>query len=971
MVSPAMTRVNNVSPAKSTHSTRSASSSGSTRSTRSKKLTPIQSTEAAKKYLDIRKSGLLGMNASSKDVFLIRKHPESKKLHDVASVKTQISQQIKATDESVSNDYYYSQQDMMDYAVNSDFMAMNDKSVEVAKDKIKSTAAVWDPAQAQAMAAMANVPVPGGAAPMVSPALANPYAPPSESVYAQDGLPATTAAAAAVPAANYNPYAPQTVPAVTDEAAMAGAMGAMNMNNMNVPMMASMVPTHAPGQPPPQPQQPQVQGAGVQAIHVGAGPAQQELFPGMLPNVPIVSDPLEIKRNEAIAKDSGLSPLVAEFQMPSQQQQTQFQFANIGNMGMSQMAMNQMQQQMMQQPQQPSNQMGMPQMNGGVNPMQNWGAPSAQQQPYMQQQGNHGPNQGPGPQGPPQGYHNQGPPQHNQGGYNQGYNHHQGGNHGNHGNQGGGYNNRGNYRDRGHQRRGYNNRRRGGGNNRYNDNRGYQRRDRDFHNNQYAQHNNYGNHNNQHNSHSQQGTFQRRQQQKSLFQQKIRAATSAANADKPNPALAHTDPQTLPSWTNAQSISDLFFGTDGGLCDEALYARFFCAHGVSDAVFAFVGFEDIVRFRLMTVSKAFNERIKKTAPVFKKMTLSSWNVILDNGRRFYFGNNGVLNDAALFGFTNPTGLRSVSLSLTPQSMQMIPWDAVTRYLGSVKSLRSLIVKREITNTEQDRMAVSQPTADALGHLVSSLALCSALRLEWAPFTVDRQFVTNLSSMLQDVRLFDEKIQWTEQFLKAIGEHFGSLSVFGFPARCIASISLPTLVSLLEDWVPALVIANGSGAQGRRVQLNPQDLAMLFNRFESIEMDASLITEYPSTDNKTRITELRLRADRHDFWKPLLMSVPHSVTDLSIRNVQFSSNNLVVDVAMPKNTKQIREVTFYDFGTVQIANVINNNVFPNVERLTVAISDVGQNPRAVEADLRGRCRATNIVIVAKTYDPDLE
>ena len=76
------------------------------------------------------------------------------------------------------------------------------------------------------------------------------------------------------------------------------------------------------------------------------------------------------------------------------------------------------------------------------------------------------------------------------------------------------------------------------------------------------------------------------------------------------------------------------------------------------------------------------------------------------------------------------------------------------------------------------------------------------------------------------------------------------------------------------------------------RLNPQDLAMLFERFEAIELDSSLIVDYPSTKNKAKLRALSLRADTHNFFIPLLLNVPSSVRTLTIKNATFSSNNLI-------------------------------------------------------------------------------
>merc|ERR1712130_326933 len=82
--------VSNVSPAKSTasqqssHSASSSSSSRSSRSSKKNKIAPIHLSEKSKKYLDIK---------SIRDSFLIKRDNKSS-LHDVASIKTELTKKI-------------------------------------------------------------------------------------------------------------------------------------------------------------------------------------------------------------------------------------------------------------------------------------------------------------------------------------------------------------------------------------------------------------------------------------------------------------------------------------------------------------------------------------------------------------------------------------------------------------------------------------------------------------------------------------------------------------------------------------------------------------------------------------------------------------------------------------------------------------------------------------------------------------
>ena len=144
-------------------------------------------------------------------------------------------------------------------------------------------------------------------------------------------------------------------------------------------------------------------------------------------------------------------------------------------------------------------------------------------------------------------------------------------------------------------------------------------------------------------------------------------------------------------------------------------------------------------------------------------------------------------------------------------------------------------------------------------LFSALVKTKTFIVESAPFIIDSGFITNLSSIISDLRLYDRKIIWNPALLETIKKHFGSLERLCFPANCI---DMPTLVEYLEADVDELIIKNLDNKSNNKLQ--KQDAAMFFNRFEKIEIDSSLITEYPSIKNKTELRQLSIQSDNIIF-----------------------------------------------------------------------------------------------------------
>merc|ERR1712154_479735 len=223
------------------------------------------------------------------------------------------------------------------------------------------------------------------------------------------------------------------------------------------------------------------------------------------------------------------------------------------------------------------------------------------------------------------------------------------------------------------------------------------------------------------------------------------------------------------------------------------------------------------------------------------------------------------------------------------------------------------------------------------HLFSSLAATKTFIVESSPFNINNNFIGSLSAFITDLRLYDKKIIWNEAFLNVITRHFRGLHRLGFPAN---RINMPLLVSCIEDSCNDLIIKNLD--IGDKHQLQAQDLAMLFSRFQEIEIDSSLIDKYPQTNllNKTKIKKLSIQSDTHNFFIKLLKNIPSSVNHLSIKNTTNSTNNLVIDVSQKSkfNTKNIKilELNGFDNNLKQIANVLNHTLFPNLERLYIVI-----------------------------------
>jgi len=141
---------------------------------------------------------------------------------------------------------------------------------------------------------------------------------------------------------------------------------------------------------------------------------------------------------------------------------------------------------------------------------------------------------------------------------------------------------------------------------------------------------------------------------------------------------------------------------------------------------------------------------------------------------------------------------------------------------------------------------------------------------------------------------------------------------------------------MEGSVDELLIRN----LGDKHRLSPQDLSMLFERFKAIELDTSLITQYPSPKNKAKIAALSVRADTHNFFIPLLLNVPSSVRTLTIKNATFSSNNLMVDLGQKDkfNTSGVDTLIFEGFADnlEQIWKVLRHDFFPKLRRVEIHV-----------------------------------
>merc|ERR1711902_184124 len=177
-------------------------------------------------------------------------------------------------------------------------------------------------------------------------------------------------------------------------------------------------------------------------------------------------------------------------------------------------------------------------------------------------------------------------------------------------------------------------------------------------------------------------------------------------------------------------------------------------------------------------------------------------------------------------------------------------------------------------------------------------------------------------IISDLQLYDTKIIWNQNFLKSITNHFPELKRLGFPANCI---DMPTLVSIIDDcMVQELIIKNSN----KKSKLQAQDLAMLFKRFSKIEIEASLITDYPSIKNTTK-----------------------------------STNNLVFDVSQKNkyNTKNVNQLTLqgFDNNLKQITTILNNDLFKSLKRLNIIIrTNNDKKLTQIEQEIKSKVNRSN-------------
>jgi len=429
------------------------------------------------------------------------------------------------------------------------------------------------------------------------------------------------------------------------------------------------------------------------------------------------------------------------------------------------------------------------------------------------------------------------------------------------------------------------------------------------------------------------------------------------------------DATTLPRWVGDGAI-DRYFGPseqDNGLdedyalskCyDEGLCVRFLCS-AASDGVYECLGFKEVVQTLVPAASKLLYARIRDTAPVFGRLTLCDWLLDLGGGFVKHIGDQTVLSSKGLFGYKNPRGLRSVSIKYSrslSEWLATVPWEPLRLYLEqNSQCLESVILGDGTDPTERKRESAklvssggggaggdvesasrSLPAVDAeavgpMKRLFSSFVTASQFVAESAPFAIDVRFITNLTRMVRDLRLFDERLKIGTNDLRTIQGHFGSLQRLGVPAGRVAVLDL---VTAMENHVDELMLRN----LDNKTRLSAQDLALLFERFESVEVDSSLVVEYPTLKSKAKIAALSLRADTHNFFIPLLLGVPPSVRTLTIKNATFSSNNLIIDMAQKAKFRTANVGTLILEGFAdnlkQIWKVLQCDFFPNLRRLQI-------------------------------------
>ena len=465
------------------------------------------------------------------------------------------------------------------------------------------------------------------------------------------------------------------------------------------------------------------------------------------------------------------------------------------------------------------------------------------------------------------------------------------------------------------------------------------------------------------------------------------------------PADKIQDPKILPKWAGVESIEHIFMnksnedGYNGyndynedmehkyggnkisklldGDNQRGLYLRFFCDE-ISDSVYEFLGFKEVIQTMIALQNEQLNARIYDTAPVFKRLCISDWNLELGGKFVKYFGAGDVFTKSGLFKFKNPTGLQEFVVKYSTSLnawLSAVPWNALKEYLEAAKALSTVIIGSSNNSVHDQGLQFNnnydRSKMDALFGLFSSLVTAKVFIVESAPFSIDRDFITDLSTLIADLRLYDRKILWNPNFLESIKKHFGGLKRLGCPANCI---DMPTLVSILEQDVEELVIRN----LDNKSKLQMQDLAILFERFERIEIDSSLITEYPSIKNKTKLRQLSIQSDTHNFFIFLLKKLPSSVRHLVIKNTTYSTNNLVFDVSQANkyNTKAVNKLTLEGFETnlKQIANLLNYNLFKNLRELEIVTRSRERKLHIIEQEMQSLYKASRKIRIKASFKP---
>lgn len=456
-----------------------------------------------------------------------------------------------------------------------------------------------------------------------------------------------------------------------------------------------------------------------------------------------------------------------------------------------------------------------------------------------------------------------------------------------------------------------------------------------------------------------------------------------------SPNTVTHDANRLPLWCGDGGI-DSYFGPnpqilaidDDGegalsrLYDEGLYVRFLCS-GASDAVWSCLGIKEVILSMVPAANKALYARMRDTAPVFSRLKLCDWLLDLGGGFVKHIGDGVVLSAQGLFGYKNPRGLRSVAIKYSKslsEWLATVPWEALRVYLEQNTQLLESVVLGDGTDpneriqsgkggdvqSEAERLALAQVEPQAIGplkRLFASFVTAKQFVAESAPFTIDVAFITNLTRMIRDLRLYDERLRIETDDLSAIRGHFGSLQRFGVPA---GRVPVRELVQSMEGHVDELLIRNLDNKQ----QLTAQEVTLLFERFKAVELDSSLMTDWPTSKSKAKIRALSIRADTHNFFIPLLNNVPASVRTLTIKNATFSSNNLIIDLAQKHKfqTGGVETLVLEGFADnlKQIWKVLHHQFFPALRHLVIHFvpSDRDhRDHRAKEEEIRRKQAAT--------------